>query len=372
MNPDVIFEVSDFVAVFNQTIEYAYPHVTLVGELANLKVSKGRWLYFDVKDEQASVRFFGTVYQLPGPLEDGMRLQVRGTPRLHPQFGFSISIQSIKPVGEGTIKRASDLLKAKLQAEGLFDIERKRSLPYPPKRIGLIASGESAAYADFVKILNQRWGGVEILHRDVQVQGEAAPQQIVDAFNRLTTEPDLDVIVLIRGGGSADDLQSFSVEQVVRAVAASRVPVLAAIGHEVDISLAELVADVHASTPSNAAERLVPEKQATQALIAKELLNIRHRVESRIYRENQLLLQHRGQLTGQIQRCLDSHRSDIALRRQVLHGYDPKRILATGYALVAQSGKQLRSISGIKGGDNIQVRLQDGRIHAIVTDVQKV
>ncbi len=135
MSQDVTFGVSDFVAVFNQTLETAYPSVVIVGELANLRVSKNRWVYFDLKDEYASVKFFGTVYNLPGPLEDGMMLQVRGVPRLHPQYGFSITFQTIKPVGEGSIKKAGQLLQAKLAAEGLFDPARKRGLPYPPTQV---------------------------------------------------------------------------------------------------------------------------------------------------------------------------------------------------------------------------------------------
>ena len=140
--------VSDFVAIVNQTLEMAIGSVAVVGELANFRVSKNRWVYFDLKDERSSIRCFGTVYMLPGPLEDGMMLEVRGTPRLHDQFGFSFNVQSIRPVGEGSLRKAAELLMAKLQEEGLFSDERKRSLPYPPQRIGLVTSAESAAYAD--------------------------------------------------------------------------------------------------------------------------------------------------------------------------------------------------------------------------------
>ena len=145
-NNEIIMNVSEFVAVLNQTLEYAYPNVVVCGELANFKVSKNRWVYFDLKDEEATVRFFGTVYQLPGPLDDGMMVAVKGSPRLHPQYGFSVTVQSIRPIGEGSIKKAAKLLEAKLAAEGLFAAERKRKLPYPPTSIGLVASVESAAY----------------------------------------------------------------------------------------------------------------------------------------------------------------------------------------------------------------------------------
>src|SRR5262249_41631813 len=162
---------------------------------------------------------------LPGPLEDGMLLHVRAVPRLHNQFGFSLNIINLQPAGEGSIRKAAALLEAKLAAEGLFDESRKRVLPYPPSKIGLVTSGESAAYADFIKIVQSRWGDIQIVHAEVQVQGEAAPAQIVAAIeqlNGLATPPE--VIVITRGGGSADDLQAFSTEQVTRAVAASRVP----------------------------------------------------------------------------------------------------------------------------------------------------
>src|SRR5665213_1728930 len=190
MEPDQTLELSvgEFVALLNQTLDYAYPNIVLTGELANLRVSKNRWVYFDLKDELATVKFFGTVYQLPGPLEDGMLLKVRGNPRLHPLYGFSVNVQSIQPAGEGTIRRAAELLQAKLAAEGLFDEARKRALPYPPARIGLVASRQSAAYADFVKILQARWQGIAIELIDVQVQGEVAPRQIVGAIEQFNAK----------------------------------------------------------------------------------------------------------------------------------------------------------------------------------------
>ena len=151
---EIVFTPTDFVAVFNQTLELAYPVVAIEGELANFRVSRNRWVYFDIKDELASVKFFGSTYLLPGPLEDGLKLRVVGSPRLHPQFGFSITFQSIQPVGEGAIKKAADLVRAKLETEGLFAPQRKRPLPEIPRRVGLITAAASAACADFIKILN--------------------------------------------------------------------------------------------------------------------------------------------------------------------------------------------------------------------------
>ncbi len=189
--PELILTPTDFVAIANQTLEFAFGLIKIEGELANFRVSKNRWVYFDVKDDLAKIACFGSVYNLPGPLEDGMMVVISGQPRLHPQFGFSINIQSIVPAGQGSIKKAYEMLRAKLQLEGLFEPTRKRLLPYPPQSIALITSLESAAYVDFVKILNNRWPFVDVQVYDVQVQGESAPQQLVEALNKVNGQADL-------------------------------------------------------------------------------------------------------------------------------------------------------------------------------------
>ena len=300
--PEISLSVSDFVALLNQTLEYSLSGVVVVGELANLRVSKNRWLYFDLKDETCTVKFFGTVYQLPGPLEDGMMLRVKGNPRLHNQYGFSVNVTNIQPAGEGTIKRAAQLLEAKLQAEGLFDTARKRALPYPPSRIGLITSKQSAAYADFIKILNARWQGALVQLIDVQVQGEAAVPQITSALEQFNAEAEPpEVVVLIRGGGSPEDLAAFSSEQVTRAVAASRVPTLVAIGHEIDVSLAELAADQRASTPSNAAELLVPDRNQLLRALPIYAQQLRQQMEQRVTALQRQETKANKELTRQLQ-----------------------------------------------------------------------
>ncbi|MEI6237750.1 MAG: exodeoxyribonuclease VII large subunit, partial [Candidatus Saccharibacteria bacterium] len=261
--PELILSPTDFVAIANQALEHVFGNVFIEGELSNFRISKNRWVYFDIKDDISKVACFGSVYQLPGPLKDGMLVKIGGQPRLHPQFGFKINFVSITPSGEGSINKAYELLRAKLNAEGLFLESRKRSIQYPPIKIGLITSNESAAYADFIKIINNRWPLLEIELYDVQVQGEAAINQIIDALTRANKMSDLaEVLVIIRGGGSSDDLAVFNDERVVRAIAASRIPTFVAIGHEINESLAEMVADKRASTPSNAAELLVPDKNS--------------------------------------------------------------------------------------------------------------
>lgn len=366
---DTVLSVSDFVGFLNQTLEFAYPSVTIQGELANFRVSKNRWVYFDLKDELASVKFFGTVYQLSGPLEDGLMVQVRGNPRLHPQYGFSVTVQAIQPVGEGSIKRAAALLEAKLAAEGLFDPARKRPLPYPPRRIGLIASGESAAYQDFMKILNARWGGVEVRHADVQVQGESAPGQIVAAIEHLNTYEDVEVLVLTRGGGSAEDLAAFSAESVTRAVAASRLPTLVAIGHEVDVSLAELAADKRASTPSNAAELLVPDKRLVLEQLPQLRADADELIASRLIQLKQQTADHREELESSWQSIFKMHSERIQQRRQLLKAFDPSAALKRGYAIVRFNDQIIKSGKNIKQGDALRLELADA---AVDTKVERI
>lgn len=370
MTTDVSVSVSEFVALLNQTLEYAYSSVTVTGELANFRVSKNRWVYFDLKDEGASVKFFGTIYQMPGPLEDGMLVSVRGVPRLHQLYGFSVTVQSIQPTGEGSIKKAAKLLEAKLAAEGLFDIERKRSLPYPPQHIGLITSGESAAYRDFVKIINARWGGLRITHVDVQVQGEAAVMQVVQALaqlNALAEAPE--VLVITRGGGSAEDLQVFSTEQVTRAVAASRIPTLVAIGHEVDVSLAELAADQRASTPSNAAELLVPDRRAILSNLQEHRKRLARYAANSVHNARQELRIEKDTLANSVKQLVQQAREQLALRTKLLNAYNPTAALQRGYALVRKNSVVVKSGADLKKNDEIAIELVDAQLTTTVKSI---
>jgi exodeoxyribonuclease VII large subunit len=356
--------VSQFVALHNQLLEYSMPSVTIVGELSSFRISKNRWVYFDLKDDEASVKFFGTVYQLSGPLEDGMVVRVTGSPRVHPQFGFSVNIQTIQPVGEGAIKRAADLLARKLEAEGLFDPARKRRLPYPPVRVAVVTSTQSAAYADFTKVLAARWGGIDLLVVDVQVQGETAPAQIssaIKSFNEQTTLAD--VLIIIRGGGSIEDLAAFSDESVVRAVAGSRIPTLVAIGHEIDVSLAELAADVRASTPSNAAELLVPDRTRELAGLRETRAALSQSLSGAVA-HGRIQLKHMTQSLQYAARIpFERLRSRLQSYQQVLELLNPKAVLARGYAIVRdQDGSVVRTAATAKQATRLAVEFADDTI----------
>lgn len=351
----------DFVALLNQTLDYAYPRVTIVGEIANFRVSRGKWVYFDLKDDTASVKFFGTIYALSSPLEDGMKLSVTGRPHLHDLYGFSVQVASMQPVGAGTIKKAADLLAAKLQDEGLFDPERKRSIPYPPKKIGLITSTQSAAYADFIKVISARYGGLEISVYDVQVQGEQAVTDIVTALKFFSEQSELcDALVITRGGGSADDLAAFGHEQVVRAVAACRVPTLVAIGHEVDLSLAELAADARASTPSNAAELLVPDKKDVLLQLANKQQWLQRGLLQQLESAKINLRDRSEQLHEAVLVHLKMQQDNLKSHTKLLDILSPHAALKRGYALVRQNGTIIKSVKTLALHQQVTLQFYDG------------
>lgn len=257
-----IFSPTEYIQILNENLQNF--SAVIEGEISEYKVNQGKWIFFKIKDENSVLECFSTVFQLKTPLEDGMQVRLFGRPAIYAKSGrFSLNVQWAEPSGEGALKRAFELLKAELEKEGMFSLSRKRKIPKFPKRIGLIASKESAAYKDFIKVLNGRFGGIEIYLYHVLVQGEGSVESIVSAFeyfNEKQSELQLDLMCLIRGGGSLEDLKSFNSREVAYAVFGSLAPVVCGVGHEQDVSIADLIADVRASTPSNAAELIVPQR----------------------------------------------------------------------------------------------------------------
>jgi exodeoxyribonuclease VII large subunit len=364
--------VSEFISFLNQTLEFAYPLVSIVGELANLRVSKNKWLHFDLMDEDgSSLKFFGTVYHLKQPLEDGMLIKVSCAPRLHSNYGFSMQVQSIELVGEGSLKRAAEILQLKLAKEGLFDDSRKRTLTYPPTKIGLITSGQSAAYADFIKIINARWRGIEINLIDVQVQGEPAVEQIIYAINHFnSSKQDVEVLVLIRGGGSPEDLAAFNSEELTRAVAASKIPTLVAIGHEIDVSLAELASDKRASTPSNAAELLVPDRRIVLDQLKQSRSYISRLTKELIAATKDGLKLNAAAVHDLALSAIETQLKELKSAKLLLNAYNPIAVLRRGYSIVRKANTVLTSAEGVKTDDILDIRLASGNLSAVVSKVK--
>ena len=331
------FTPTTLIAAMNQTLEYAYEGTLLVGEVASYKVNQGKWVFFDLKDEESSVSCFMSIYQLRVPLEDGMKIVVRGVPKVTKWGKFSFTVSAIKPVGDGSIKKAFELLKKKLSDEGLFAPEKKRELPKDITKLGVISSTGAAGYADFVKIMNARWGGIHVQVAHTQVQGMDAPDQIIRALKYFNEHSEVQVIAILRGGGSADDLSCFNDEQLVRAIAASKIPVITGIGHEVDESLADLAADVRASTPSNAAEMLTPDRES-----------VRYSVEIAISRTESAIIYKIDDILGRIdepfdkirrliKQKIDFYHNMLFQKVKILEALNPEKVLRQGYAIL--SGK---------------------------------
>lgn len=338
MENSVLLSVSQFVASVNQTLEYAYPTIAVEGEVSSFKVNQGKYVFFDLKDSESSIGCFMTVWQLRVPIEDGMKIIVTASPKLTQWGKFSLTVRSVRPSGEGDLKKSFELLRAKLEKEGLFAVERKRSLPSIPKHIAVISSTQAAGYADFIKILDDRWGGIQVDVAHVQVQGVDAPDQMIRAlryFNEQSVLPE--VIVLIRGGGSADDLSAFNDELLVREIAASRVPTLVGVGHEVDVSLADMAADLRAATPSNAAQLLVPDRQEIVRAVKYKVQSVLPRTERIVDMQIEGVREALERAIDMIGRRTDLVDERLGRLRHVLAQVDPRVVLRRGYAVLRGS-----------------------------------
>ncbi len=373
--------VSEFNSILNQTLSFAYPEVIVEGEVSSFKVNQGKWVFFDLKDNDSIVGCFMTIYQLKTELEDGMLIRVKSTPQLTKWGKFSLTVKEVELAGEGSVKRAFEMLKAKFEKEGLFLPERKRALPEAPEKVLLVTSKQAAAFNDFITIINDRWSGLEIDHIQVQVQGSSAPEHIVDAidFGNQNKEK-YQALVIIRGGGSAEDLQAFNTEEVVRAVYGSSIPTIVGIGHEDDTSLAELAADVRAATPTDAARRLVPDKNEiivrlrslkssmmtsleSISLYARSSLDrFYHSMEIRItsLRHNSAELY--SAASSSVERLMEGFFTQLNLHKKLLSSLDPSAILSRGYSIARINGKIIKTSADYSPGDSVVIQLHQGQI----------
>lgn len=411
-----VISVAHYVDILNQTLRTASIEGFLVeGEVSDFRISQGKWVNFDLKDENAEckVSCFMTVYQLGVPLQDGLKVQVAGYPKIFERFGkFSLNITHVELVGQGALQQAYLLMKKKLADEGLFDAARKRSIPRFPHRIGLITSKEAAAYGDFLRILGNRWCGVEVLHAPVHVQGQYAVPEILSAFetfNAMSEEDRPDVLVLTRGGGSLEDLHAFNDERVARAVFSSVIPVVVGVGHERDESLCDFVADVRASTPSNAAELIVPDRREFERYLETaadrmqgRLLHEVERKQDAINRSVHFLERFVTERVHEVRNSIEQFRhafdrfrlSVIATiehinrrrttvvqlyeywlrhmqhaldaKERFLNAVDPVRVLKRGYAIVRSNGKVVRDPKQLAPGDRLAIQLASGVVEAAV------
>lgn len=357
-----ILTVSEINAQARDVLEHF--QVWMRGEVSEFKQSDA-WVYnyLTLKDEFAQIRAVVSsrvLGALDFELTDGQEIIVFGKLSLYERRGdYQIKISKIEAVGKGTLQEQLEKLKAKLQAEGLFAEEIKKPLPRFPEKIGVITSRDGAAWKDFRKIIKQRWPYVELVLADVLVQGDSSPSQIVSALDNFNTRPEVDVIVVTRGGGSLEDLWGFNDEAVARAIHRSRIPVVAAVGHEKDVTIADLVADHRSSTPSNAAEEVVPE----QTEMARQLDDFWSRIKNVRARWRDLpgeVADLHVQVRNNFARLLQNKKIQAELLYRKIMALSPAGVLERGYSVVYRQGKIVRSAGQVRTGEDLKIKLAKG------------
>ena len=282
--PQTVWELTSRI---RDALETEFPDAWVVGEISNLNRHTSGHVFFTLKDERAAIRcvlWKSSAGRLSPEIRDGVEVEVRGHIGVFEKQGnYQIYVSSVRPRGLGALEVALRKLKEKLQKEGLFDAARKRPLPRFPRRVGVVTSPTGAAIRDIIQVMTRRWPAVQIVLAPARVQGEGAAAEIVRGIEDLNRLGDVDVMIVGRGGGSLEDLWPFNEESVARAIYASGVPVVSAVGHETDFSISDFVADVRAPTPSAAAEMVVPDRQAVAQSLAATLSRItrglRHQLE---------------------------------------------------------------------------------------------
>jgi exodeoxyribonuclease VII large subunit len=346
--------------------------VLVRGEVSNYKRYPSGHHYFTLKDTGSvlrSVMFRGDAQSLTFQPSDGMGVLAAGKVAVYPRDGqYQLYCRKLTPDGAGSLAMAYEELKKKLETEGLFDPRHKKPLPQFPRRVALVTSPAGAAVRDMIRILSRRWPLCEVVVAPVRVQGEEAPGEIVAALRYCNRHNVADVIIAGRGGGSLEDLWAFNDERVARAVFASAIPVVSAVGHEPDFTIADFAADVRAATPSHAAEIVSPDCEEWIARLAEARRKLS---PERYFADKRQQLDRFGErLTNSWERCAAPRRKTAAALAARLDALSPLKVLGRGYAVAHNAdGVPLRSVKQAAVGDVLDIRLSDGRIKSCVEGI---
>ena len=390
-----IFAVSQINQYIKQQLDgdLLLQDLCISGELSNYKIYPSGHHYFTMKDAEGALRavmFRGSAGRLRFRPENGMKVLATGRITVYPRDGaYQLYCNSLVPDGVGDLYVAFEQLKAKLQAEGLFDPAHKKPLPPYPHRIAIITSSAGAAIHDMLRILNRRYPLSKVMLLPVRVQGAEAPAEIAGAIRYANRWHLADVIITGRGGGSMEDLWAFNDERVARMIYASEIPVVSAVGHEPDVTISDFVADRRAATPSNAAEIVAPDQQELRQRLDAMQLRMLQSLQKQLQvdrRQVQLLSQARvlqdpmnyvlerrtrlaqlqKQLASAMRQRLAADRERFAGRAAALDAMSPLKVLGRGYALVKNGPKLVKSTNDAKPGDRLTLQLSDGALPAIV------
>ncbi|MDA3902033.1 MAG: exodeoxyribonuclease VII large subunit [Desulfuromusa sp.] len=396
MDISAAVSVSTLVQLLQELVEDNFVEVLVRGELSNVSQPASGHYYFTLKDKSAQLRcamFRSHARTLRFKPTDGLAVICRGRVSVYPQRGdLQLIVEGIEPEGVGGLQLAFDQLKEKLENEGLFAQELKQPLPPFPQTIGIVTSASGAAIQDILNVLRRRSAGVGVLLRSVRVQGEGAAEEIAAAIVDLNIEANSDVLIVGRGGGAREDLWAFNEEIVARAIAVSRIPVISAVGHEVDFSISDLVADLRAPTPSAAAELVVQNRLDLERHLDQLTLRLAAQMRSRLsllyshlyglqkrLKAPQELVQMQRLMLQQQLLCLrqamneiidqQQHKLDLLISR--LETLSPLAVLSRGYAIVKRmkTGQVVHDVEQLEAGDHLQIKFAIGQVAVTVVEI---
>jgi exodeoxyribonuclease VII large subunit len=373
---EVVFSVGELTGMLKGLIEESFPRIGVAGEISNAARPRSGHVYFTLKDESAQLRavmWRSDAQRLVFDLTDGLAVRAWGGLTVYPQRGdYQLIVRKLEPEGIGALELALRQTTARLAAEGLFDPARKRRPPRFPRRIVMVTSPTGAAIRDFLRVIARRWDAIEILIIPVRVQGEGAASEIAAAIATANRIRDVDVIVLARGGGSLEDLWAFNEEITARAIFASSAPVVSAIGHEIDVTIADLVADVRALTPSQAGELCVPDRSEILSHLEHLRIRLARGGVAPIERCRSRLDQLEERSRSAIARLLDRKSAEIARYAASLEALSPLAVLARGYSATFLDGETtpLHDASRARAGDTLRTRLERGMLTSRVESIE--
>jgi exodeoxyribonuclease VII large subunit len=404
-----VYTVTELTRDIRFVLEDTFDEVWVEGEISNFTVSAAGHAYFSMKDESSilnCVIFKGNGARITFDIEDGLHVLCHGRVSVYGKKGaYQLYVDRMEPKGKGALQLAFEQLKKKLLKEGLFDEERKKTIPFLPARVGVVTSPTGAAIRDILKVAKRRYSNVEITIRPVKVQGEGAGEEIAGAikelneFNRLLKkrpgeEHPIDVIIVGRGGGSLEDLWAFNEEAVARAIFASEIPVISAVGHEIDYTISDFVADLRAPTPSAAAELVVPRKSDLMERVlecrrrlyaaAKKRVNalettVENLKGSYVLRApTNVLLQLRQQVddlaklaTSSLTHLVEINGKKWETAAGKLHALSPLAVLERGYSITFRDEKVVKEAARVAKGDILETRLFRGKVKSRIESVEK-
>ncbi|HEX6806623.1 MAG TPA: exodeoxyribonuclease VII large subunit [Gemmatimonadaceae bacterium] len=368
-SPESAISVSTLTRTAKDIVEGAFPPLWVRGEVTNFSIHRSGHWYFSLRDSMARVRcvmWATDARRLPAPPDDGMQVTALGRMSVYPAQGeMHLIVMTLEATGDGLWRKALDQSVKRLTAEGLLDPARKRRVSAHPRRIAVVTSPDGAALRDIIAVVKRRCPIVEIVVVPARVQGDGAARELVNAIRRVSRWRDVDTVIVGRGGGSREDLWVFNDERVARALAACAIPTISAVGHEVDVSLCDLVADLRAATPSAAAEAAVPVLAEVRARVATRAVDLRVALERRAIRARRQFGETAHDMRDALERLTARRRARLEIAAGRLDALSPLATLGRGYALATDdSGHALTNAAHFVPGRAFRLRLRDGTVGA--------